>query len=341
MKYLFQCCVLAALTLAANAQTASSTKPTDDNAPTYSKALGIGLEEIDYPFPVRFLELNSKGQRTRMAYMDVPALAPKPIPVLLLHGKNFGGYYWASTIRALTAQGYRVIVPDQIGFGKSSKPDIKYSFDGFVDNTATLLDELKIPKVIVVGHSMGGMLGVKFARELPNRVTKLVLENPIGLEDYRAAIGEVPFEKWLDAELSDTDSSTIRAFFRRYFVLWKPEYEKLVEPKSRVALSGEFPRWANAAARTYEPIWNQPIVDDLPLLKLPTLLVIGQSDRTVVGRAFGEPEIVKGLGFYPALGKKAAKVIPGARLLELESVGHIPHLEVAGEFERALLEFIR
>lgn len=339
MKFLFALTLLHAFATSAKAQV-SSTQNTPA-APTYSQPLGIGLEEIEYPFPVRFLELGAKGQRVRMAYMDARAATEKPIPVLLLHGKNFGGYYWEKTARALVANGYRVIVPDQIGFGKSSKPDIKYSFDLWVDQTAALLDELKIAKVAVVGHSMGGMLAVKWAREFPARTTKLVLENPIGLEDPRAAIGDVPFEKWLDAELRDTDSTQIRAFYRRYFVLWRAEYERFVEIKSRVALSGEWPRWATAAARAYEPIWNGPIVADLPLLKVPTLLIIGTSDKTVVGRAFGRPETLQGLGVYSALGKKAAKEIPGARLLELESVGHVPHLEVPTEFERALLDFIK
>lgn len=73
-----------------------------------------------------------------------------------------------------------MIVPNQIGLGKSSKPGATYSFDFWADNTAKLLDKLGIQKVFVVGHSMSGMLGVKFVRRYPNRVAELVLENPIG-----------------------------------------------------------------------------------------------------------------------------------------------------------------
>ena len=63
--------------------------------------------------------------------------------IVLLHGKNFNGAYWETTIKALTKEGFRVIVPDQIGFGKSSKPDnFQYTFQQFAENTKKLLDRL-------------------------------------------------------------------------------------------------------------------------------------------------------------------------------------------------------
>ena len=87
------------------------------------------LTGYPYPFPVSFLELPSQRQTVRMAYMDVAAAQPNGHTVVLLHGKNFPAAYWEPTIRLLSARGYRVIAPDQIGFGKSSKPgQYQYSF---------------------------------------------------------------------------------------------------------------------------------------------------------------------------------------------------------------------
>ncbi|MEJ7668129.1 MAG: alpha/beta fold hydrolase [Casimicrobiaceae bacterium] len=152
----------------------------------YPTPLGSALEAYPYPYPVHFLPIEIEGEVSRMVYMDVlPANRGDGRSVLLLHGKNFYGSYWETTIKALTAGGYRVIVPDQIGFGKSSKPDIPYSFDLLAANTARLLEHLSIKQAAVVGHSMGGMLAVPFARTYPRVTTHLLLENPIGLEDYR------------------------------------------------------------------------------------------------------------------------------------------------------------
>ena len=113
-------------------------------------ALGIGLEGYDYPYKVEFLPLTIEGQDVRMAYMDVPSdEEPNGKTVLLLHGKNFFGSYWKDTIRFLTGKGFRVIVPDQLGFGKSSKPNIHYSFHLLAANTKKLMDSLEIKQVVV------------------------------------------------------------------------------------------------------------------------------------------------------------------------------------------------
>ena len=97
-------------------------------------------------------------QTLTMAYMDVPPRAePNGTTVVLMHGTAFGGYYFLSVIEALTTAGYRVVAPDQIGWGKSSKPDIHYSFQLFAANTAALLDHLDVGPVSVLGHSTGGM----------------------------------------------------------------------------------------------------------------------------------------------------------------------------------------
>ena len=321
---------------------AAPAPPTQPSSqPTYAEPLGIAMEEWPYPFAVSLMQMDIQGQRVRMAYMDVPATAnANGRTVLLLHGKNFFGGYWENTIRALTAAGYRVIAPDQIGFGKSSKPDIHYSFDLLAANTATMLDQLKLDKVAVVGHSMGGMLAVRFARNYPDRTTHLILENPIGLEDYRLKVPPRALEDVYKDELSKTPDQ-LRAYMKTYFPTWKPEYEKYVEVPARIALSGEFPRNARASALTYQMIYQQPVRHEFALIKPPTLLVIGQADRTTIGRGQVSPEVLKTLGDYPALGKSAAKEIPNAKLVELPGIGHIPHLESPEAFHKAVLEFLQ
>jgi pimeloyl-ACP methyl ester carboxylesterase len=94
----------------------------------------------------------------------------------------------------LTADGYRVVVPDQLGFGKSAKPDIRYGFDLLACNTKTLPDSLGVTRAAIGGHSFGGMLGVYFARDYPETTAVVALENPTGLKDYRSVIPPQPIE---------------------------------------------------------------------------------------------------------------------------------------------------
>src|SRR5436305_12572925 len=132
--------------------------------------------------------------------MDVaPAQQPNGRIALLLHGRNFPSSYWAPVIKTLTDAGFRVVVPDQIGFGKSSKPTGELHFDNLARNTITLLDHLGIAKADIVAHSMGGMVGVRIARAYSDRVNHLVLAAPIGLEDYRLYVPPTPTERLLES----------------------------------------------------------------------------------------------------------------------------------------------
>jgi len=161
---------------------------------------GIDLEGFAYPYPVSLMPLVNDGEPLRMAYMDVAPAKPNGQTVVLLHGRNFPSSYWAPVIRTLGNAGYRVVVPDQIGFGKSSKPAGELHFDTLARNTVALLDHLHIAKADIVAHSLGGMLAVRIARAYPDRVSRLVLTAPIGLEDYRQYVPPVPTEKILESE---------------------------------------------------------------------------------------------------------------------------------------------
>ncbi len=303
--------------------------------------LGVALENVAYPHPVCFLPVRVEGQDLRMAYMDVaPSGTVNGQTVLLLHGKNFFGAYWAGTIQALSAAGFRVVVPDQLGFGKSAKPDIHYSFELLAQTTKALLDSLGVTKATVVGHSMGGMLAVRYALLYPSATARLVLENPIGLEDYRVKVPFTSADATYRTMLTPTRESLDR-FYRSYFGTWKPEFGLLSEQAWRATLSGEWPRVAKASALTYDMIYTQPVVQDLPRVSVPTLLVIGQVDRTTLGRSALPPEVLATLGRYPELGCRAKGSIPGAKLVELDGVGHIPHLEAPERFHAPLLDFLK
>jgi pimeloyl-ACP methyl ester carboxylesterase len=87
-------------------------------------------------------------------------------------------------------------------------------------------------------------------------------------------------------------------------------------------------------------IFTQPVLYEFEHLKAPTLLIIGQRDRTAIGKERAAREVAARLGDYPALGKAAARRIPGARLVEIAEAGHLPQVDSFPKYVRALLEFI-
>lgn len=296
---------------------------------------GIRLESYAYPFPEKTYRFDSQRQALEMVYMDVvPSGTPRGT-VLLLHGKNFSGSYFAQTATALREAGYRVIIPDQIGFGKSTKPvQYAYSFHQLARNTRDLLASLGVKRVHVLGHSMGGMIATRFALSFPETVVSLTLLNPIGLEDWKA-LG-VPYTSVDDnyrQELAKTPASIREYELKSYYDnKWRPEYDPWVEQLASFNQSPEYPRMAWNQALTSDMIFTQPVVYEFRNLRVPTLLIIGQRDRTAIGAAAASPELKAKLGNYPLLGRAARDAIPHAELVELDGLGHLPHMEAFDRF---------
>jgi pimeloyl-ACP methyl ester carboxylesterase len=345
VSIVFGCSQVQSPAPAAPAASAAVAPPPSNTAPPAAAGdprFDAELSAYAYPFEVRFLELRSQNQPIKLAYMDVPAAKPNGHTVVLLHGKNFTAAYWEPTIRFLSALGYRVIAPDQIGFGKSSKPAAyQYSFQQLANNTNAILDAAGVTQVSVVGHSMGGMLATRFALMHPERVEKLVLVNPIGLEDWKLVVPYHSIDQWYEQEKKAT-ADTVREYQRvsYYGGTWKPEYERLIEIAAGVTKHPDYPKTAWASALLYDMIFTQPVVYDFPHLKVPTMLVIGQRDRTALGKAWVSKEVAATLGDYPVLGRRAAAAIPGATLVEVPGVGHLPQVEAFETYSQALAKFL-
>lgn len=307
------------------------------------KPLDAELTDYQYPFQVKFLTFSSQRQSLKMAYMDVQPKVANGRTVMLLHGKNFNGAYWEKTARNLTDKGFRVIIPDQIGFGKSSKPkNYQFSFSQLAENTKAVLDELHIDKTIVLGHSMGGMVATRFTLLYPERVQQLVLENPIGLEDYKTFASYQSIDQAYQSELKNTAESYKNYQLKFYYDnKWKSEYQPWLDLIAGWTLHPDYPKVAWDAALTSDMIYNQPVCYEFKNIKAPTLLIIGTRDRTAIGKDRAPKELQPEMGQYQELGKKTQQQIPGSRLVEIENVGHLPHIEVYDTFWKALYDFIK
>lgn len=289
------------------------------------------------------MSLKVQGESLKMAYMDVRPKNANGKTVLLLHGKNFNGAYFEQTAKDLSDNGYRVVIPDQIGFGKSSKPhNIQYTFQLLAKNTKEILDTLKIPKTSVLGHSMGGMLATRFTLMYPETVEKLILENPIGLEDWKLHVPYQTVDDWYQAELSQTYDKIKNYQLTFYYDnKWKPEYDKWMNMLAGWTNDIDYPLIAWNSALTYDMVFTQPVLYEFDKLTVPTLLIIGLRDRTALGKNKAPKELQSQLGNYPALGKLTAAKIKNSELIEFDNVGHLPHIESYPEFISSLLKFMK
>jgi pimeloyl-ACP methyl ester carboxylesterase len=294
----------------------------------------ITYEGIPYPYPVQTMPLKLYGQDVRMAYMDVPPEGTaNGHTVVLFHGMNFGGLYFEGPINVLRKEGYRVIVPDQIGFGRSSKPIIPYNFHDMAANTRKLLATLNVTKAIIMGHSMGGMLAARFAATYTDLTERVIIYDPIGLTDVRWERPWTSTEEAYERTMAQTQDQLYQGFYatiHRYFPMpgaWKPEYENYVRILYAPTLSSEWPRLAMVRA-TYQGMpYLDPVVHDWAHIKCKALVIGGDKD----GQDF------------PAQARHIADSIPNgnATLVLLPNLGHVPHLESPEVFYPALLKFLR
>lgn len=308
-----------------------------DNKNITKLSFDAELSRYKYDFAVNFFPLTSQRQELRMAYIYLKGEQNKPV-VTLMHGKNFNADYWTPTAIYLNKKGYGVLIPDQIGFGKSSKPThYQYSFSILAHHTKNLMASLEIQKSIVMGHSMGGMLASRFALMYPQSTQQLILVNPIGLENYLRYVEYKDTDFFYKNELAKTPEAIRRYQQKNYYDgQWNDQYAALTyfmigqlqgPDKEQIA-------WGNAL--TYDMIFTQPVITEFNDLSVPVSLIIGTRDRTGPGRKWKKENVDYELGRYDRLGKMATKLIPDAELYELPGLGHLPHIESFAEFTGVL-----
>jgi pimeloyl-ACP methyl ester carboxylesterase len=332
MKYL----LAAALSAALLAQPFTRSEAAESREP-----YGIGLEGYPYPFPVNMLPLVNDGEELRMAYMDVAPAQANGRAVVLLHGRNFPASYWAPVIKVLTEAGYRVVVPDQIGFGKSSKPAGELHFDTLARNTVALLDHLGIARADIVAHSLGGMLGVRIARAYPDRVNHLVLAAPIGLEDYRMYVPPTPTEKILENEDRLTAEGYRRQLENNYSPKIPPDQiTPFIDARFSIKGAADYARWLRAFVSSAQMIYREPVAHEIPLLTEPTLFIMGADDHNAPGRANASEALRGKMGQNADLARTLATKMANARAEVIENAGHLVFLDAPAKFNELMLAFL-
>lgn len=241
--------------------------------------------------------------------------AAKPT-VILLHGLGGQAENWQFNIVPLS-QNYHVVVPDQVGFGKSEKPLLKYRVGTYVDFLDKFMSELKIERATLVGNSMGGWVAGLFAVKYPNKVEKIVLADSAGI---------TPKEIDLDRiyQLNNSTRDEIRANLKLIFA--SPALQ------NNEALVDQFFTQRVIANDGYtinsliESIKRREDFLDARLgeINKPTLIIWGRQD-----------------GLLPLSdGEKFNKEIKNSEFVIFENCGHAPQVEKALDFNKKVLEFL-
>jgi triacylglycerol lipase len=235
-------------------------------------------------------------------------------PLVLIHGIGGDADQWAFVFGALSAAN-RVIAFDLLGFGRSDKPAIDYRVEGYVEFLDRLLRAIGIHRSAVLGHSFGGWIAAEFALRFPECVEKLVLVDAAGID---AGAAEIPID------LNVSSRRAMREAFEFMFHDQAFASDALVDLAYALHLErGDGYAIRSALATLADP--REKLDARLSELRVPTLLVWGERDALTP----------------VAMAREFHRRIAGSRLELIPECGHLPPLEKAAEFARAVTRFLR
>ncbi len=286
----------------------------------------LEFNEVDYGYPVEYIQVRN----LQVGYIDQGS---GDQVLLLIHGLGSNAKGWSRNIPVL-AENYRVIAVDLPGYGYSSKDYYPYSLSFYAQVLTEMLTELGIESAVFVGHSMGGQISIITALTYPERVDKLVLISPAGVEEFEEGEKDwfrsvaIP-ELTLDAGVRQIDVNLKRNFYNT-----PPEAQFMITDRIRVRGASDFPMYAYAVAENIKAMVNEPTSDRLGDIQQETLVLFGKYDSLI-------PNMFLNGGCTEDIGRIAEREIPNSHLIMVDNCGHFVQFEQPDVTNREILQFLR
>jgi pimeloyl-ACP methyl ester carboxylesterase len=284
------------------------------------------FDEIDYTRPVETVQVRN----LEVAYIE--AGAENDETLVLIHGLGSNAKAW---LRNLDAWGrtHHVIALDLPGYGRSTKGDLPYSLSFYAQVIVEMLDELGVESADWGGHSMGGQIAMLAALEHPERVERLVLFAPAGIERFEEGEGQ-----WLRRALTpefveDTTIRNIAVNLHANFYDTPDEAEFMITDRIRIRGAEGFDEYAYAVSRNVGAMIDEPTQERLGEITQPTLIVFGEYDQLI-------PNPYLHGGRSEDVGRRGEREIPDATLMMVDDAGHFVQFEGAEVVNPVVSDFI-
>lgn len=284
------------------------------------------FDALDYPYETKKLQLEDE---LTIAYMDVG----KGDPIIFIHGLGSYAPAWKKTIDGLSDK-HRCIAIDLPGYGKSSKGNYEGSMQFYADVVKEIADKLKLQKVTLAGHSMGGQISILASVAYPDLVDKLLLFSPAGFETFTAGQKDWFRDVLTPKGVQLTPVDVLISNVGYNFYDFPDDAQFMIDDRIAMRTAEGFDLYCHQIVKSINGMVDEPVFDYLKDIQAHTLVIFGAQDNLIPNR-FLNPGKTKNIALA------GAAQIPNCQLEMIDKAGHFAHFEQAEIVNSIVSKFLK
>ena len=281
---------------------------------------------LPYHFPTKYLQL----KEGKIAYIK-EGNGKKVL--LFLHGLSSNSDAWFRNIETLDKD-FTCIAIDLPGFGKSYKNADEFTATYFASIVKEFAEKMKIEKFTLVGHSMGGQTAIKFAAKYPEKLDKLILIAPAGIEKFSEFEGTAMKMVMNPTTIMASTEEQIDRNYQLNFYKMPEEAAQMIQDRKNIVKSADFEAHAIAIQKSVKGMLDDTVTQDLEKISTSTLILFGKNDALIPNK-YLHPTLT-----IDELSKTAQESIKGSKLILINEAGHFLQFEKPIEVNKEIKEFL-
>ena len=281
---------------------------------------------LPYHFPTKYLQL----KEGKIAYIK-EGNGKKAL--IFLHGLSSNSDAWFRNIETLDKD-FTCIAIDLPGFGKSYKNAEEFTATYFASIVKEFAEKMKMDKFTLVGHSMGGQTAIKFAAKYPEKLDKLILIAPAGIEKFSEFEGTAMKMVMNPTTIMASTEEQIDRNYQLNFYKMPKEAAQMIQDRKNIVKSADFEAHAIAIQKSVKGMLDDTVTQDLEKISSPTLILFGKNDALIPNK-YLHPTLT-----IDELSKTAQESIKGSKLILINEAGHFLQFEKPIEVNKEIKEFL-
>lgn len=284
------------------------------------------MQPVNSPYPFHYISLPSVS---RLAYID-EGLGETTL--LFIHGLSTYGLSWKKNIEFLKER-YRCIAIDLPGNGLSSREDQPYGISFFSQVIREFTEKMKLGRLCIVGHSMGGQVAIHTITEYPGMAQQLILCAPAGFEIFTPTEKSLYLTTIQFLGFFSSEENSLRKVIQNSFYHYTAQADDMIRDLVDLLHRFPLPHYRKMTERCIKGMLEEPVFDRLGSIRQPCLVLFGERDALIPNRLLHPVTTAD-------IARQGAAAIPDARLELIPGAGHFVHWEKAAQVNELISDFL-